>query len=58
MSPGQAAPRGTSEPHATDGIWYASYPPDARMRSILRAIARSRISSTNASRVLPVMSRS
>ncbi|WP_244807393.1 MULTISPECIES: AMP-binding protein [Caballeronia] len=28
MSPGQAAPRGTSEPHATDGIWYASYPPD------------------------------
>ncbi|SAL66895.1 AMP-dependent synthetase and ligase [Caballeronia peredens] len=28
MSPGQAAPRGAMEPHATDGIWYASYPPD------------------------------
>ncbi|BBU27755.1 long-chain-fatty-acid--CoA ligase [Burkholderia sp. THE68] len=28
MSPGQAAPREVSEPHATDGIWYASYPPE------------------------------
>ncbi|SAK87290.1 AMP-binding protein [Caballeronia ptereochthonis] len=27
MSPGHAAPRGALEPHATDGIWYASYPP-------------------------------
>ncbi|KND57922.1 Long-chain-fatty-acid-CoA ligase [Candidatus Paraburkholderia schumanniana] len=28
MSPGQSAPRAVLEPHATDGIWYASYPPD------------------------------
>jgi len=28
MSPGQTAPRGASKPHATDGIWYASYPRD------------------------------
>ncbi|CAL8473790.1 AMP-binding protein [Caballeronia sp. S22] len=27
MSPGQTAPRGAFTPHATDGIWYASYPP-------------------------------
>ncbi|MDR5813698.1 AMP-binding protein [Caballeronia sp. LZ033] len=28
MSPGHAGPRAAFEPHATDGIWYASYPPD------------------------------
>jgi long-chain acyl-CoA synthetase len=28
MSPGHATSRGALAPHATDGIWYASYPPD------------------------------
>jgi long-chain acyl-CoA synthetase len=27
MSPGHAGPREALEPHATDGIWYGSYPP-------------------------------
>ncbi|SAK76897.1 AMP-dependent synthetase and ligase [Caballeronia hypogeia] len=41
MSPGPQAPSAVVTPHATDGIWYASYPPDvpreidpARYRSL------------------------
>lgn len=37
MSPGHAGPRAAFEPHATDGIWYASYPPD-----VAREIDRER----------------
>jgi long-chain acyl-CoA synthetase len=51
MSPGQTAPRGASKPHATDGIWYASYP-----RDVAHEIDRLRISSMSASSAFGIAS--